>query len=106
MITLQKDIFDTLDLVALVYGGVGAAADYDYGTENKPCCIHGLAAEAEGVPWPLPSEVETALVTAGIGRKKNDEAVRAINARKGANPHARVDFITEYCPELGIVRGE
>lgn len=104
MITLPAKVYDAIDATSRKYGGVGAGADFrfdDGAAIPEPCCFHGLAAEA-GVD----EDTRITLIACGLGRLRNDETVRAINRRKKRNTHARVDFITEYCPELGIVRGE
>ena len=105
---LPADVFDTLELAAYAYGGVGAGSDYQYSEDGElPLCVFGLACEAGGSSFVGP--VPDALGMAGISRGTNDEAVRAINIRKGLSPHrlnSRVDFLTEWVPELNVVRGE
>lgn len=103
---LPADVFDTLELTALAFDGVGRVADFDYytGADPAPCCIHGMAYEAE--PEGGAVEIRRALYAAGIDRSTNDQAVADINFRKGQNVNQRVDFLTEYVPHLNITRGE
>lgn len=115
---LAADLYDTLELVALVYGGIGGGAFFkgdasmsDPGAE--PCCVHGLARLAPDVhAWLDREEIREALFSAGIGYSVNDHAVRRINYRKGEDETAnvltsrmpRVTF-AEWCAELNVVRG-
>lgn len=96
---LPADVFDTLELSALAYGGIGAGAFFIY---DGPCCIHGHAYEAEGNG---DVGISLALRFAGIHPAVNDCAVNRINERKHKKCESRVSF-AEWCEELGVVRGE
>lgn len=116
---LQRDVYDTLELMALAFKGIGGGVDY---RGDCPLCVHGLAREAKPtverirgdkwvhVPCPASSypennKINEALENAGISRMTNDEAVAAINRRLGRPEDARVTF-KRWCRELGVVRGE
>jgi hypothetical protein len=102
---LPADVFDTIDLTSFVYNGIGAGDDWEFRLDSAlPFCVHGQACEAD--TGNSMSEASAALYRAGITRDCNDRAVRAINGRKGRYRNARVDFLTEYVPELNITRGE
>jgi hypothetical protein len=96
---LPADVYDTLDLTAFVYGGIGAKA---YSRAFQPSCALMQCMEAEGGMF---GEMWKSLNNVGVFGDHNDAAVRAINRRKGRSRNARVTF-TEWCEELGIVRGE
>lgn len=102
---LPADVFDTLDLTSFIYKGIGAGDDWEFLIDHAiPCCIHGQAVEADAGNHM--SEASAALYLAGITRDRNDQTVRAINRRKRRSINSRVDFLTEYVPELNITRGE
>jgi hypothetical protein len=96
---LPADVYDTLELSAYAFGGIGGM----WPTENgRPHCAVGHAHFTE---WGC-GEVCNALKTAlEYVANVNDSAVARINARKGADPAARVTF-REWCDELGVVRGQ
>lgn len=120
-IVLDADVYDTLELVALAYGGIGAGEWFKGdGMRNDddavPCCVHGMAMLAIGYtsefePASHAFVLEEALGDAGIKYNNNDRAVRNINMRRGratmstpAFALARVPF-AEWCAELNVVRG-
>lgn len=98
-ITIPADVYDAIEFSALVFGGIGAGATYDYGNDDEaPFCAIGHL-----------------IFVGALGRMKgralsavrNDDAVRAVNARKGKSKarDARVTF-REWCKEYPAVRGE
>lgn len=113
-IVLPANVFDALKVSAERHGGVGGGEFYtDESLKNPrgtPCCIFGHASACGGNEW-------HALAVAGIAAAStwaenapdtyiaiNDEAVAAINDRKGVkNPTTRVTF-AEWCAELNVVR--
>lgn len=99
---LPADVYDALELSAWEFGGIGASEWED--AVGRPLCIHGhrrFITENLEQHW----EVGQALYAAGLSMDANDHAVRAINARYGAPPNARVPF-NKWCKELNVVRGE
>ena len=83
-ISLPADIYDTLELAALVHGGVGRRRDfyrkyvgaYYKDLLEKPCCIYGLAQWACGESY---GAISDALLLAGIFRGDNDDHVRKLS---------------------------
>lgn len=105
-IILPADVFDTYEFLCEVFGGVGGG--WYWAGPQEPLCVSGfryfLANENSfgQESWGRPYD----LLEYGISSTENDEAVEAINRRKGSpNIHARVSW-AEYCEELNIVRGE
>lgn len=102
---LPADVYDTLELSAYAYGGVGGFWMWDY--RYAPCCILGHAVFA--VPPMKENPVVGALDRLHFSANliaANDRAVRSVNTRKGRKrPNARVPF-ADWCAELGVVRGE
>ena len=99
---LPADVYDTLELVAYAYGGIGAVRLYDL-SGGEPYCIYGAAGFATGTSG-YESPVAEALRRAYIGIVTNDVAVAAINRRRGKPERARVPFRL-WCKELNVVRG-
>lgn len=98
---LPPDVFDTLEFVAEVHGGVGGGRFNDSG--GNPLCIIGLRNFAI-----TPDEVAEWCELGNRARftvLNNDRAVYAINERLGNAPCNRVTF-AQWCEELGVVRGE
>jgi hypothetical protein len=109
-IVLEADVYDTLELSAYAFGGIGAD---DYGTDTDtstpilalangaPMCAVGHAAFTA-----LPGDWWNLLPGGTITR--NDAAVEAINVRKGKVGDDRYDRVTfaEWAKELNIVRGD
>jgi hypothetical protein len=110
MITLPADVYDTLELAAHAFGGIGAGYYFDLDRTtgevlpNKPRCVHGVLGAAVGqnhaYTW-----LNDRVRNLGLTGCKNDDAVEAINRRNGKGLLSRVPF-ADYCQELGIVRGE
>lgn len=105
---LPADIYDTLELSALAYGGIGAER-LAVGRANRPFCAMGhlWAASTADFSWdggPLPIPVLAAW-DAGIGGAVNDNAVRRINERKKRPKCSRVSF-AEWCAELRVERAD
>jgi hypothetical protein len=95
---LPADTFDTLELTALVFGGVGAGIDH---IAECPVCVYGLADAAH----PTSAVIAKHLIAADITRYTNDCAVRRINRRlRGRADTKRVQF-ADWCAELGVERG-
>ena len=103
-IVLPRDVYDTLELSAYAYGGIGGGS-LTSNRNGDPYCAHGLAEFACGRNAGEISPVEAALYDAHIGVIQNDEAVETINRRNGRDDWHRVSF-EEWAAELGIVRGE
>ena len=94
---LPADVWDTLELSALAFEGIGAGHMFD---ADIPLCVVGHACYADS-----PSgAVEDALWAADIWGPSNDFAVRTINRRRGTYSEARVPF-EDWAKELNVVRG-
>jgi hypothetical protein len=102
---LPADVYDTLELMALAYGGIGAGMDFRISNGRLfPLCVFGLARDAAQVDPSFPSsasELTIALGNAGITRRTNDFAVYAINDHTSS----RVPF-EAWCEKLNVERGE
>lgn len=100
---LPADVFDTLELSALAFGGIGKGRYFDFAGDKvvAPVCIigHGYcAASKSGFPFDH-SDAEvilTALYNAGITVGVNDDAVGGDGS---------IDF-PEWCKRLNVVRGD
>lgn len=94
---LPADVYDALELSALVYGGIGAGRFRE--ANGVPYCVLGHASD-------LDVDVHGALRDSGIGVATNDDAVYAINVRRGTGyQDARVSF-EDWRTEIGVTRGE
>jgi hypothetical protein len=112
---LPADVYDTLEFIALMYGGIGRGSYWSYswlGADNepRPLCVYGLAIEAteqDGLSGnPFRNPVAKALAAVGISVLMNDTAVKDILERREISTGAaRVPF-EDWCAELGVVRGE
>lgn len=102
---LPADVYDTLELSALVWGGIGADAYHD--DRGCPLCVYGHAYSAVGPgETSTPASVLSAFTNSRpISTGNNDHAVHAINRRKGTHLRARVTF-EEWCAELNVIRGD
>ena len=107
---LDPDTYDTLELGALAFGGIGRGAfvyiTRDSGTTEEtltPCCALGIVAVVEGEGGYFSSPGSQALYAIGVDIFENDAAVARINERRRRAPCARVSF-AEWCEELGVVR--
>lgn len=102
---LPADVYDTLELSALVYGGIGGAEMFERDDSTVPICLMGHAGAAQNTCWAYDSPMWQAIHKAGVGVTANDYAVRTINTRRGRPPYARVPF-KAWTKELRIVRGD
>jgi hypothetical protein len=99
---LPADVYDTLELSALAYGGIGAGHYFDYGDLTRPKaprCAFGhayLATTTSGraFDW-AENQLTDALTMADISPQDNDAAVGAAE---------RIPF-AEWCRRLNVVRG-
>lgn len=121
---LPAAVYDTLEFMALVFGGIGELQDFedmdadDMGSGddnfNCPLCVHGMAVAAV-TPGAViarhdpKNPITKALANVGIGRVTNDDAVHAIIVHYGwenaDTPFPRVSW-ADYCTHLNIVRGK
>lgn len=94
---LPPDVYDALEFSALAFGGIGAGS---WGEPDYPVCSigHLVAAEVPGV------NLMSRPPVVPVSEDENDDAVRRINRRKKKSGTSRVTF-SEWCRELGIVRG-
>jgi hypothetical protein len=104
---LPAAVYDTLELSALAFGGIGAHWLFDtQNASDAPFCVFGHAGFATNRPE-FSNPIATALdkifdldaVTAN-----NDAVVRINNRKRIPVESARVSF-AEWCKELNIVRG-
>lgn len=116
---LDADYFDTLELMALAFGGIRSGPlfkgrtpyDQDF---NCPVCAHGLALASDGVVPSTPGAgrfmgynvISRALEGLGVDGIESDRVVRIINIKKGKRGGAVHDPVTykEWCRGTGIVR--
>lgn len=98
---LAADIYDTVELTSLMFGGIGAG--YISRGDAPFCLIGHIDFAAPVTSAPLWNAFRS--IFAGPISVANNIAVRAINRRKDrANLDARVTW-EEYTRELNIVRG-
>jgi hypothetical protein len=117
---LPADVYDTLELSALAFGGIGAGQfaqklpgeQYQPGRQDvasghgAPYCVLGHAAAAESLEFRWDNgPVTRALADADLTFCDNDDAVCAINSRRGREQYDRVTF-KQWTKELGVVRGD
>jgi hypothetical protein len=103
---LPPDVYDTIELMALAFGGIGGGRDFLFNPnsgETCPWCVYGLA-RASDPAADFNSKVALILETF-LGRCDNDEAVAAINNRLGRDPGVRVTF-KRWAKQLNVVRGD
>lgn len=98
MYELPADVYDTLELSSLAYGGIGAGNNQVGGT---PYCVYGHARFADG--WM--GDVEIALRCTGLTLFTNDNAVSDFNTRHGLDAMSRIGF-ADWCDELGVERSD
>lgn len=83
---MRADVYDTLELVAEMAGGVRSETFTTDGG-NTPCCLHGMAAFAFDGPefhGPRPGNpLSAALKKVGITYDENDRAVRKVQKALG-----------------------
>lgn len=131
---LPYGFYDTLELMALANGGIGAGKDFDFlnstseGAERSCFCAHGPFAKLyinivtgkieshddfeTGTKnrydsndwWASICSIDNQL-SKYITRWTNDNTVMSINIRKGTPNRSRVSF-EEYCKALKIKRDE
>jgi len=101
---LPADVYDTLELSALAFGGIGRGSYFDEDENSEPpvtpCCIHGHGMVAGRLNPPRPweeSQVNDALWTADIGVNTNDSIFQP--------DETRISF-EEWCKRLNVVRGD
>lgn len=99
-IVLNADIYDTLEFVAQVYGGIGR--ELYSNDKNEPVCIYGCAHFVDNSLFG-PMRNELALV--GVRTSDNDDAVLSINRSRRRRKDKRVPF-ADLCDALHIVRGD
>jgi hypothetical protein len=105
MRVLPADVYDTLELSALVFDGIGRLRLRNGDRGDRPCCIHGHAYASEHqYGWGMEGEMSSSLFSAQVSTYVNDDAVAAINKRKHLPFDTRVSF-PDWCAELDIVRG-
>jgi hypothetical protein len=121
VVVLPASVYDALKASADKFGGIGAdsfdavsAADESYG-EFVPYCVAGHAAffDTQGAETIALNGQPTLQALGKAFNTKfphdvfplNDNAVYAINDRKGAELSARVSF-AEWAEELKVVRGD
>lgn len=108
---LPADVYDTLELSALAYGGIGAGLLIRL---DEPCCAIGQMIEA-GVPINLPEQYGDFPVY-GFTARESDDAVEAINSLHGNTIDWRVGTwrrvgtwdrvpFAAWCHRLNVVRG-
>ena len=93
---MPADIYDTLELSALRYGGIGRLHVRD--VRRWPCCLIGHRGNS-GIPWSADADELYPTVY------ENDGAVYRINVVRGSPRNARVSWAA-YCAELNIQRDE
>lgn len=94
---LPPDVFDALELSALVFGGIGRGQCYNYDGDNAPWCVHGHGKSCgmndEGGVW-VPM-----LDRLGITPHRNDAALSDVPDDE------RVTF-RQWCKRLNVVRAD
>lgn len=104
---LPADVYDTLELGALEYGGIGGAflTRLDASGEYVPYCIYGFARELDSE-----NEIRNALIFAGIGVLENDIGVTNVNRTRDDNASGVYDYdrisFDDWTKELNVIRGE
>ena len=98
MIELDKDVYDTLELSALAFRGIGYGRYYSgCDTQRQPNCIVGHASWTGIISDPLRGTGE--LLDAAL----NDQAVLAYNAAHGRLSQTPLTW-KQYCKQRNIVR--
>ncbi len=92
---LTPDVYDTLELSAFVYDGIGRFSMTTVGEEaNKPCCIYGHALWASALTNFAASKVADELMF----------AVTPADSDRAVGKNERISFAT-WCRRLNVVRG-
>lgn len=104
---LPSDVYDTLELSALAFGGIGGGVWYEYEAERDPrtglskivapVCAIGHWEFARG-------KYNRAMALHDITTDESDNAVVSINKRRRRDGYQRVTF-ERWCAELGVERG-
>jgi hypothetical protein len=123
-IVLEADVYDTLELSAYAFGGIGGDS---YGTDTSSADNNANSDDPDSAVLTFVNEFANAEPMCAVGHAAftvlpgnwwqllpggtvtvNDHAVEAINARKGKVGDDRYDRVTfeEWVKELKIVRGE
>jgi hypothetical protein len=104
---MDPDVYDTLELVAEAYGGIGGGSYHD---GDGPCCSLGIAAFASADHL-MSGPVSEELMRLCIFETENDAAVRRVTGVSGhiygldLTRAGRIPF-SDWCAALGVVRGE
>lgn len=99
---LPADVYDALELSAEYAGGIGAGSFFEDDEEEIPCCAVGHALFLGGN---VCAELRILQNEDGSLVVPSDRAVKAINLRRARPAQERVPF-SDWCAELGVVRGE
>lgn len=103
---LPADIYDTLELSAEAYGGIGRGEYFETllsSADPAPVCIVGHAV-ISGIERRVGDAQRVLLDAYGIDILANDRAVERINRRRRLGEFERVPF-PDWCAELGVERG-
>lgn len=110
-ITIPADIYDTLELSALAFGGIGAGTFTSLDDAGLvPFCALGHLGSGTSIGYEHDYRAARVALREAFGEAgytvtmANDAAVREINLRKGNPTAVRVTF-EEWCEELNVVRG-
>lgn len=96
--TLPADIYDTLELAAEAFGGIGAYQMYNDVTREDPMDPHGLLEFARGErAWQAQPELQAV----GITTRIHDNTFMRM---RGQGYGRRIPFAT-WCRRLGVARG-
>lgn len=105
---LAPVVFDTLKLVAGMFGGIGGGVWFSGGGVDCPVCAHGIAIFATDHSNAVDSSlnpISAALQAVGISTYANDDAVRDLRITGQASKNGRVSF-ARWAKALNVVRGE
>lgn len=115
MRVLDADIYDTMELVAEAYGGIGADRTHESYIDQIPLCLNGFCEFVTGSSRLFYNSAACTLLkdfdAIGITYMQNNRAVYNRLGFKGREaysvPAASLRRISwaEWCEELGVVRG-
>lgn len=105
-VRLSRDIYETLHLHALAFGGIGGGSYQDH--KGLPLCAIGMLRAADRAPFEDKETVHAADVMlvrawgAGVTPGENDAAVERANLAKGKKGRARHDRVPfeEWCAAI------
>lgn len=113
---MNADVFDTMDLISQVFGGIGAGPVWENNAADEhlpncaPWCMLGAGIFAENTDEDLfHTKIAQEFVRAGVTvsnlayMHSTDILVLQINRNKGVSDNARVSW-PEFCAEYNIVR--